>query len=162
MIYWTWVQTAWTRFQGGPMGSKFLFLGGLDPPKTESRRSGSKSYISLERSCSTYAISQIFRMDNLPVYDQLPTYPTPTYFIVLLEQQRSRSSKPPDDQLDVLRTAVISRFELCSNDFGLHHPKLMFSAPLHNCSSNLHFYSRPFEAIQVQSCILPFGAVRNR
>ena len=37
-----------------------------------------------------------------------------------------------------------------------------FPAPLHDCSLNLHSYSRPFEAIQVQSCILPFGAVRNR
>ena len=43
--------------------------------------------------------------------------------------------------------------------FSTHIINLMFSAP---CSSNLHFYSRRFQAIQVQSCILPFGTVRNR
>ena len=46
--------------------------------------------------------------------------------------------------VDVLCTTVISWFELSPNNFSLLNPKLMFSAPLHDCSSNLHFYSGPY------------------
>ena len=68
--------------------------------------------------------------------------------ILISEFYQGKSSVPsiPAHQIavDVLYAAIISRFQLSLNDFGMFNPKFKFSAPLHDCSSNLHFYSGPY------------------